>query len=119
MPRRSQRVNGNGIGCRGIGSSLGESCVNMVERTATICNRDGIHCRPATLLVKFAEDYEGKVEVANKRGQTDLTSIFEILGLALLHGDSVTIRVTGPDEEQRCAQLAELFETHFDFPPRP
>ena len=38
--------------------------------------------------------------------------------LGLEQGAEVTIQVTGPDEEQYALKLAELFETHFDFPPQ-
>ena len=35
--------------------------------------------------------------------------------MGLQKGDSVTITVTGPNEVDACAKLAELFETEFDF----
>ena len=90
----------------------------MVETTAAIRNRDGIHCRPSTVIIKAVEAYDGEVLVSNGSGEADLRSIFGLMALGLLPGDRVTIRVEGPDEAGQAARLKELFETHFDFPPR-
>jgi phosphocarrier protein HPr len=90
----------------------------MVELKATVRNQDGIHCRPAAAIVKSVTDYSGKIRVSCANGETDAHSVFGLLGLALLPETEVTIQVCGPDEENRCRELAELFETHFDFPRR-
>ena len=42
----------------------------------------------------------------------------ELIGLGLGAGSTILIRVEGPDEEEQCARLVELFETHYDFPHR-
>lgn len=90
----------------------------MHERTATIQNRAGIHCRPSALIIKSVEDYEGDIRVFNERGEADLRSIFGLMALAGMQGETVTIQVTGPDEEETCRKLADLFAFEFDFPPR-
>jgi phosphotransferase system HPr (HPr) family protein len=90
----------------------------MTETTATIQNRDGIHCRPATLIVKAMLGYEGNILVFNDRGESDLRSILSLMALQLFPGDTLTIQVTGPNEEEQCETVRRLFETHFDFPPQ-
>ena len=90
----------------------------MIEKTATIQNAQGIHCRPSALIARFAAGYEGSIRVTAERGETSLRSILELMSLELYPGSRVTIRVDGPDEEAVCRQLVELFETHFDFPPQ-
>ena len=88
----------------------------MTELTATIKNHAGIHCRPSALIVDSVKEYTGTAQAVCSDGKADLRSIFEVMALGLLPGTPVTIRVSGPDEEERCRQLVELFETHFDFP---
>ncbi len=88
----------------------------MVEKTATIKNAHGIHCRPSAVIVKHVKGYEGSIEVMGEKGTADLTSIMELMMLELFVGSQVKIRVSGPDEEKICDELVELFETHFDFP---
>jgi phosphocarrier protein HPr len=90
----------------------------MVEHTATIKNSHGIHCRPSTVIVKACMGYEGSIEVTGTRGIASCRSVVELMALELFEGSEITIRVDGPDEAARCAELVELFETHFDFPPR-
>jgi len=91
----------------------------MVEKTATIRNEQGIHCRPSTVIVKVAkEHYENEITVTSRKGKTDLRSVIGLVGLELLPGVKVKIRVSGPDEETLCRKFVDLFETRFDFPPR-
>jgi phosphocarrier protein HPr len=89
----------------------------MVERTATVRNGHGIHCRPSATIIMEALPYAGQIEVTSDSGRTNLRSVLELVSMDLEVGSIVQVRVSGPDEEQVCARLAELFETHFDFPP--
>ena len=89
----------------------------MVERRAVILNTQGIHCRPSALIVKYASGYSGSMEVTGERGSSSLRSIMELMTLELYPGAEVLIRVEGPDEDEVCQKLVDLFETHFDFPP--
>jgi phosphocarrier protein HPr len=91
----------------------------MAERTAVIRNGAGIHCRPSAVIVKAIRGYAGSVLVHGASGDCDPRSIMALLGLGLQHGDRVTVSVSGPDEDEVCKMLADLFETAFDFPPRP
>lgn len=90
----------------------------MVELSATVQNANGIHCRPSAVIVKAAQEYAGVIEVLAEAGTTDLRSVIGLICLGLESGKRITIRVTGPDEAAFCKRLAELFETHFDFPAR-
>lgn len=90
----------------------------MAKTTATILNRDGIHCRPATLIVKALMDYPGTIRVFNAKGESNVRSILSLMAMELLPGSTVTITVSGPDEQEQCEAVRRLFETHFDFPPR-
>lgn len=90
----------------------------MFEATAVIQNEAGIHCRPSAVLVKEGSAYPGEILVQADSGSCNLTSALECIMLGLEKGAEVRIQVTGPDEEGFCRKLVELFETHFDFPPR-
>lgn len=90
----------------------------MYRTKATIQNEAGIHCRPSAVLVKEACTYPGTIMVSADSGRCDLKSALELIMLGLEQGAEVTIEVSGPEEEQYAKKLADLFETHFDFPPR-
>lgn len=90
----------------------------MVEMPATIQNSAGIHCRPSACIVKATAAYPGEITVIAPSGSCDPRSIMALIALGLEQGTQITIRVEGPDEEEQCRRLVELFETHFDFPMR-
>ena len=88
----------------------------MAERSATIKNEQGIHCRPSAVIVKAVQGYAGEIAVTSESGVCNPKSIMALLAMGLPLGAKVTVSVTGPDEEAICKQVADLFETHFDFP---
>ena len=90
----------------------------MISMNATVRNAQGIHCRPAAVIIKEANGYPGIVKAHNGKGESDLRSVMGLLALGLDQGSEVTISVTGPSEEEHCRKFVALFETHFDFPPR-
>jgi phosphotransferase system HPr (HPr) family protein len=90
----------------------------MYETTATVQNEAGIHCRPSAVLVREGMAYEGEILIMADSGSCNLTSALECIMLGLEKGAEVTIQVSGPNEEEFGKRLVELFETHFDFPPR-
>lgn len=88
----------------------------MQEKRVTIRNRAGIHCRPSSTIMIMAEQYPGhEFVIESERGSSTLQSILDLLALGLQQGDTLTVRVCGPKEEEACKKLAELFETEFDF----
>ena len=90
----------------------------MFEAKAVVKNEAGIHCRPSALLVKEGMAYPGEILVVAESGTCTLTSALELIMLGLEPGAELSIQVSGPDEEAFCKKLADLFETHFDFPPQ-
>jgi len=88
----------------------------MIEKSATIRNSAGIHCRPSAIIVTEAIAYPGEVRVVCEPGKANLRSLLDLVALGLEDGTPIRIQVTGPDEESFCAHMVELFERHFDFP---
>lgn len=70
----------------------------------------GIHARPAGVLVKAANEFQSSIQM-EKRGQKgDLKRIFGIMALCVKKGDEVTITIEGPDEDTAAAKMEELFK---------
>lgn len=90
----------------------------MTEREATIRNEQGIHCRPSAVILKEIKGYGGEIMIASEHGEARLESVMSLLGLGLERGCRISIRVSGPQEENMADKLVELFEYNFDFPPR-
>lgn len=90
----------------------------MTEATATIQNEQGIHCRPTARIIQEAQRFKGEMRVTGEYGECDLRSAMGLLMLSLGKGSAIRIQVDGPGEQKFCAKLVELFEFHFDFPPK-
>ncbi len=88
----------------------------MTSKTVTIQNQRGIHVRPAALIIKAAQGYPGSITLARpSEPEIKLNSALTLLALALRPGETIIIRVEGPEEQQKCAEIAEMFAGKFDF----
>ena len=85
----------------------------MIEREATIVNRDGLHARPAARIVRLASSFNSEVELAKDGVGVNGKSIMGVMMLAAECGSSITIRADGPDAEQAVTALAELVASGF------
>jgi phosphocarrier protein HPr len=90
----------------------------MIEKSATVRNSAGIHCRPSAVIVTEAISYPGTIHLKSAAGDADLRSLLTLVSLGLEAGATVRICVSGPDEEAFCDRVVEMFERHFDFPER-
>jgi phosphocarrier protein len=80
----------------------------MTERTVVVGSPEGLHARPAALLVKLASQFAGDVELEAAGRTASAKSILGVLKLGVRHGDSLTIRVHGQDEERALDELVTL-----------
>ncbi len=65
----------------------------------TITDPEGIHARPAGILVKEAGKFASKITMAKDGKEVDAKRIFGIMGLGVKKGNTVTVKVEGEDEE--------------------
>ena len=87
----------------------------IMGRIATIRNRDGIHCRPAAIVVKAMERHETEVRVMANGGEANGCSMVELLALSMCQGTKVHVFVEGPQAEAIEKELVGLLEKEFDF----
>ena len=82
----------------------------MKEFKYVITDPEGIHARPAGILVKQAGGYESTVKIAKGEKSADAKRIFGVMGLGVKTGEEVTITVEGADEEKAAAELETFFK---------
>ncbi len=73
-----------------------------------IQDNEGIHARPAGLLVKEAQKYTASIKIQKETKQADAKRLFAIMGLAAKKGEEITVLIDGPDEAE-CAQALQSF----------
>lgn len=82
----------------------------MKEFKYVITDPEGIHARPAGILVKQAAGYQSTVKIAKGDKSADAKRIFGVMGLGVKNGEEVTITVEGADEEKAIAELETFFK---------
>ena len=82
----------------------------MKEFTYTITDSDGIHARPAGLLVKEAAKFKSQITISSNGKEADAKRIFAVMGLGIKQGDAVTIRIDGDDEDSAYNEIKTLIE---------
>ena len=83
----------------------------MLEDTAVLANKHGLHARPASEFVKLASRFESDVKLTKDEITVDGKSIMGVMMLAAERGSKVRIRTEGPDEEGALQALKEFLET--------
>ena len=81
----------------------------MKEFKYVITDPEGIHARPAGILVKQAAGYQSAVTIAKGEKSADAKRIFGVMGLGVKTGEEITITVEGADEDTAAAELETFF----------
>ena len=82
----------------------------MKEFKYVVTDAEGIHARPAGLLVKKAVEFTSSVTIAKVDKSADAKRIFGVMGLGVKTGEEVTITADGADEDAAIAELEAFFK---------
>ncbi|MGE4584248.1 MAG: HPr family phosphocarrier protein [Sphaerochaeta sp.] len=86
----------------------------MVTRQLKVCNRAGIHARPAASIVKLANQYASELYLEKDTMKINGKSIMGIITLGATHQSIITMTCDGPDELQMADAIETLFENRFE-----
>ncbi len=84
----------------------------MVKFTYTIQDPQGIHARPAGLLVKEAAKFKSKLSVSGNGKAGDLKRIFSLMGMGLKQGMEMTVTAEGADEQEAAAAVEAFLKAN-------
>lgn len=76
----------------------------------TVTDPQGIHARPAGLLVKEAVKFAGKVMIEKEGREVDAKRIMGVMSLGVKTGETITVKVEGDGEEQAAQNLQAFFK---------
>ncbi|MCG3180880.1 MAG: Phosphocarrier protein HPr [Phycisphaerae bacterium] len=88
----------------------------MAEATCevTICNKLGLHARPAMAFVDVASKFSSAIQVVKGKETVDGKSIMQMLLLAATQGTQLTLRADGDDAAEALNALTALVRRKFD-----
>lgn len=84
----------------------------MEQITCVITDSNGIHARPAGLLVKEASKFKCKITVECNDKCGDAKKIFSLMSMGIKCGDSVTIRADGEDEHEAVKAISDFIKNN-------
>ncbi|HAP20396.1 MAG TPA: HPr family phosphocarrier protein [Lachnospiraceae bacterium] len=82
----------------------------MKEFKYVIQDEQGIHARPAGILVKAAGTFKSDIYIHKDKKQGDLKRIFGVMGLCIKKGDEIRVTVEGEDEAEAVEKIEMLFK---------
>ncbi|TCL65343.1 phosphocarrier protein [Hydrogenispora ethanolica] len=77
----------------------------MKEVTLTVKSENGMHARPASLLVSQVGKVKSDVVIRKGEQEANLKSLLGLLSLGVCQNDTIVIRVSGGDEAQVMDQI--------------
>lgn len=82
----------------------------MIANDYIILAPQGMHARPATVLIKLVKNFKSAVSLKKDNKTIRLNSMLNILSLIIKGGETITVIVDGEDEAE-AAQAIGLFFT--------
>ncbi len=75
-----------------------------------ITDPNGLHARPAGLLVRKAQEYGEEITISCNGRSAGLKKLLAVMGLGIRGGDTVTVTVDGENAPTVAAELKQFFE---------
>lgn len=82
----------------------------MKQFNYVIKDREGIHARPAGMLVKAAKEYASSIQLAAGDRSADVKRLMALMSLGIKAGTEITITVEGVDEEEAAAAMERFLK---------
>ena len=82
--------------------------MKTLEYTITVSN--GLHARPAGLLVRKAQDFDCEITLRCGEKEASLKKLLAVMGLGVRKGDIVTVEIVGKNDERCAVELKRFFE---------
>ncbi len=90
-----------------------------VSRVLVVNIPQGIHARPANLIVRRLQAFQAKIEFVKDNQRVDGKSILDLLTLAAEQGTQLEMQASGPDAQAAVAAIAEVFDNNFEEEAQP
>lgn len=82
----------------------------MKKFTYVITDPDGLHARPATMLVKKAAGFKSNIQIQHGEKTGNAKGVLGVMGLGVKQGAEITITIDGADEDTAMTELESFFK---------
>lgn len=84
----------------------------MKEFTYVITDPEGIHARPAGMLVKEAKKFSSKVTITKDGKSAEATKLMAIMALGVKKDQTIEVAVEGADEDAAYDAMQAFFSAN-------
>ncbi len=81
----------------------------VVRRQFQVVNPQGMHARPAALLVKLANQFHSEIELVKGDLRVDAKSVIHLMTLAAEQGAVLQLEARGSDAQSAADAIEKLF----------
>ena len=85
----------------------------ILQKELIVKNPEGIHARPAGILVKTASEFKAKIELIKNSQTVNAKSIMSVMTMGLKKDDLIHLKSEGEDAEAAILKISTLFENQF------
>lgn len=82
----------------------------MREFRYVIKDSQGIHARPAGLLVKLVSTFSSKITIAKDAKEMDAKRLLGVMSLGVKKGDEISIKADGEDEDLAISEIEKFLK---------
>ena len=79
----------------------------------TIKDPNGLHARPAGLLVRKAQELSSELTIEHQEKSASLKKLLAVMGLGVRCGDTVRVSAEGETSASDLAEMKRFFEENF------
>ena len=83
----------------------------MLKKSFVIENKQGLHVRPAGVLVKAIKDFDSSIKINHNDKIIEAKSLLGIMGACIKCGDTIEFQVDGSDEKEAMKAIEEVIES--------
>ena len=73
-----------------------------------IKDENGIHARPAGMLVKKASAFKSNIKAIKNEKSADCKKLFGLMGLGVKQNDEIKIEISGEDEQEAKSDIEKF-----------
>ena len=85
----------------------------MKTFTYVVKDKEGIHARPAGIVVAEAKKFASNITISNKGKVADLKRIFGVMGLCVKFGEEIVVTIDGSDEDAALEAIEKVCAINF------
>jgi phosphocarrier protein len=86
----------------------------MISELVVIKNKNGLHARPASQLVRLASQFSAEIKIMKDGLEVNGKSIMGVMMLAAETGSELLFEIEGDDEKEAFQSILQLIENKFN-----